>query len=351
MPCCRCNGKYARCINCSCARNGKICVDCYPGRQGKCTNPFTKSSQAQSQPPASRPSQPSSPESLPPTPCSEPLPPSPSPEFLNSQQRGLPNGYARPHRPPTARAAHVPREAMTCSPPPLTNRRQPHFDSPSTSATLQPPTLPSLPNPRQLHLSLTPLSQQLPPETAVNASCTSTTTRQTIELPSPPSQEIMEDHSHTSHQDQLTNTTINTRTSGPHRGRNPCIVEGCHHLVAPNMWRSHMTLHAQGVFGGEIPSAWLLEQNSYICQQCLQIVSVSRQSSHSRKCKANPQHPPPVQSNLSFSSSNSNQSLPSFDEVCQLNHPTLRFSHPIQSSTCFRQSSVFHPEGYFTGQQ
>ena len=46
---------------------------------------------------------------------------------------------------------------------------------------------------------------------------------------------------------------------------------GCHHLVAPNMWRSHMTLHAQGVFGGEIPSAWLLEQNSHICQQCLHI--------------------------------------------------------------------------------
>ncbi|KAL5482057.1 hypothetical protein EMCRGX_G022338 [Ephydatia muelleri] len=146
------------------------CVDCYPGRQGKCINPFTKSSQAQSQPPVSRPSQPSSPESLPPSPCSEPLPPSSSPEFLNSQQlehSQSPN--ACPHRTsPSPGGPHDhARKAMTCSPPPLTNRQQPHFDSPSTSATLQPPTLSSPPNPQQLQFSLTPLSQQLPPETAV----------------------------------------------------------------------------------------------------------------------------------------------------------------------------------------
>ena len=91
------------------------------------------------------------------------------------------------------------------------------------------------------------------------------------------------------------------------------------------MWHAYMTLHAQGFFRGDIPRAWLLERNAYICQQCLQLVSFSRQSSHSRNCTAFPQHPLPVQTNINLSSSNSNQSLPSFDEVCQLNHPAIRF--------------------------
>eukprot|EP00731_Ephydatia_muelleri_P016679 Em0009g1103a len=211
------------------------CVDCYPGRQGKCINPFTKSSQAQSQPPVSRPSQPSSPESLPPSPCSEPLPPSSSPEFLNSQQlehSQSPN--ACPHRTsPSPGGPHDhARKAMTCSPPPLTNRQQPHFDSPSTSATLQPPTLSSPPNPQQLQFSLTPLSQQLPPETAVYTphvivpqldKPSNYLPPPTPEVPYPmqsvtPSQQIMEDHNHTSHPDQLTNISLNIKTSGPQRG-------------------------------------------------------------------------------------------------------------------------------------
>ena len=33
-----------------------------------------------------------------------------------------------------------------------------------------------------------------------------------------------------------------------------CVVEGCPELIAPSMWKSHMTLHAQGVFPREIPS-------------------------------------------------------------------------------------------------
>ena len=38
MPlCCRCNGS-GRCINCYCAKSGKLCVDCLPSRRGGCQN-------------------------------------------------------------------------------------------------------------------------------------------------------------------------------------------------------------------------------------------------------------------------------------------------------------------------
>ena len=38
MPlCCRCNGS-GRCINCHCAKSGKLCVDCLPSRRVGCRN-------------------------------------------------------------------------------------------------------------------------------------------------------------------------------------------------------------------------------------------------------------------------------------------------------------------------
>ena len=38
MPlCCQCNGS-GRCINCNCAKSGKLCVDCLPSRRGGCRN-------------------------------------------------------------------------------------------------------------------------------------------------------------------------------------------------------------------------------------------------------------------------------------------------------------------------
>ena len=45
-----------------------------------------------------------------------------------------------------------------------------------------------------------------------------------------------------------------------------------------------MTLHAQGVFPGDVPITWLEENGLYICRYCFQLVSNTRLSSHTNKC-------------------------------------------------------------------
>ncbi|KAL5479607.1 hypothetical protein EMCRGX_G023154 [Ephydatia muelleri] len=82
----------------------------------------------------------------------------------------------------------------------------------------------------------------------------------------------------------------------------------------------------------EIPSTWLDEQDRYICHICLQLVSNRRQSSHSKKCNAGgvassvpdfagPLPPNPVEELLN----QHELGLPSFEDVCLLNQPTLHF--------------------------
>ena len=94
------------------------------------------------------------------------------------------------------------------------------------------------------------------------------------------------------------------------------------------MWRSHMTLHAKGIFPGAIPNFWLEEQDVCCCASCHQLVANSRSSSHSQRCKnraystSNPVDTPCL---VSCSQSEPNPNLPSFEEVCQLTLPTLRF--------------------------
>eukprot|EP00731_Ephydatia_muelleri_P027925 Em0019g798a len=44
------------------------------------------------------------------------------------------------------------------------------------------------------------------------------------------------------------------------------------------------TLHAQGVFPGNVPITWLEENDLFICRYCFQLVSNSRLSTHSKKC-------------------------------------------------------------------
>ena len=39
-----------------------------------------------------------------------------------------------------------------------------------------------------------------------------------------------------------------------------CMVIGCSELVSPTMWHSHMSLHAGGIFPGEVPRSWLNDQ-------------------------------------------------------------------------------------------
>ncbi|KAL5475034.1 hypothetical protein EMCRGX_G027081 [Ephydatia muelleri] len=66
--------------------------------------------------------------------------------------------------------------------------------------------------------------------------------------------------------------------------RKQCIVDGCQEFIAPTMWRSHMNLHAKGVFPGEVPTWWLQEQNLTVCTNCFCLVAVSRFTSHLDKC-------------------------------------------------------------------
>ena len=47
-----------------------------------------------------------------------------------------------------------------------------------------------------------------------------------------------------------------------------CIVEGCPELIAPSMWKVHMTLHVQGVFSRDVPNTWLEEHDLSICHLC-----------------------------------------------------------------------------------
>ena len=110
--------------------------------------------------------------------------------------------------------------------------------------------------------------------------------------------------------------------------RKQCIVAGCQELLAPTMWQNHMTLHARGLFAGAVPNFWSKEQDLHCCASCHQLVANSRSSSHSQCCKgraprtSNPMDTP---SQISGSQNQPNTNLPSFEEVCQLTLPTLRF--------------------------
>ena len=110
--------------------------------------------------------------------------------------------------------------------------------------------------------------------------------------------------------------------------RKQCIVAGCQEHIAPTMWRSHMNLHSQGVFPGEVPTWWLEEHNLSVCTHCLQLVAVSRFASHLEKCPTNVSGSHSfLHSSLADSSPSENQipALPSFDVVCELQCPTIRY--------------------------
>eukprot|EP00731_Ephydatia_muelleri_P016202 Em0009g626a len=128
------------------------------------------------------------------------------------------------------------------------------------------------------------------------------------------------------------------------RRKQHCVVEGCPELIAPSMWKSHMTLHAQGVFPREVTSTWLDEQDRYICHICLQLVSNRRQSSHSKKCNAGgvassvPDFAGPLPPNPAEALLNQHEpGLPTFEDVCLLNQPTLRFV-PLKSRPAFARA-------------
>ena len=106
--------------------------------------------------------------------------------------------------------------------------------------------------------------------------------------------------------------------------RKQCIVAGCHELIAPTMWRSHMGLHARGLFFGDVPKEWLQEQGLYICE-CRALVAKSRFASHSQRCLVGLAAPQTLIPLLPESSHSTNTVLPSFEEVCLLSCRTLRY--------------------------
>ena len=95
--------------------------------------------------------------------------------------------------------------------------------------------------------------------------------------------------------------------------------------IAPSMWHNHMTLHAKGALPGSVPSEWLRVQNVFVCPSCSQLVSNSRQASHLRQCPMRSITSVSLQRPVPTPSSDISHNLPTFEEVCQLNHPTLRY--------------------------
>ena len=121
--------------------------------------------------------------------------------------------------------------------------------------------------------------------------------------------------------------------------RKQCIVAGCQELITPTMWRSHMNLHSQGVFPGEVPTWWLEEQDLSVCTHCLHLVVVSRFASHLEKCPANVSGGHSfLHSSFADSSPSENQipALPSFHIVCELQCPTIRYI-PHKARPAFAQ--------------
>eukprot|EP00731_Ephydatia_muelleri_P021341 Em0013g1068a len=107
--------------------------------------------------------------------------------------------------------------------------------------------------------------------------------------------------------------------------RKRCTIEGCTALIAPSMWRIHMSLHASGALPGQVPAEWLLDQNLFVCPHCSQLVANTRQASHLQHCSQSLTNQiAHLQSSIA-PEPQINQNLPTFEEVCQLHHPTLRF--------------------------
>ena len=105
--------------------------------------------------------------------------------------------------------------------------------------------------------------------------------------------------------------------------------------IAPSMWKAHMTLHVQGVFSGDVPNFWLEENDVSICHLCHQLVSNNQLSSHPRKCAGSAVVAPVLDSVLGDVPHNlAEMSLPTFEDVCLLDQPTLRFI-PSKSRPAF----------------
>ena len=109
----------------------------------------------------------------------------------------------------------------------------------------------------------------------------STTSQQSLPASSPP-QEVQHSSGLLIPSQQLFSPPSSSESSIC-RTRNQCLVPGCPERIAPTMERTHMSLHAHGVFHGALPPSWLAEQDVFICPNCSHLVANSRAASHSQQ--------------------------------------------------------------------
>ena len=314
-PCCRCNGVNARCKFCACAKAKLPSSGCLPARRGRCHNTTGLASSSQS--PSSHRLDHSSQQSSSP----------PSTQQL-AQHFGSQQLSPLPHPPEGSQSS-----------------RTEHWDGPilSSRSHYLPATSPQQPFPHSSQLSLPAYSQQ--PSASPPPSSTGRPQQFPTSSMSPPAPSIVCPLSPIlllqqsslpppvySSQPPLQVLPAEQLPGFPpatHEGsssvptRKQCIVEGCLARVAPSMWHNHMPLHAKGALPGEVSSDWMKNQNLCICPSCSQLVSCSRRAlHHSHCCQRQSTHVLPTNVPPTLTQP---QVLPTFKQVCQLNHLTLRF--------------------------
>ena len=277
MPCCSCNGKRALCKGCTCAKGKKVCIDCYPGRKGKCANASIRptASQTSSQPllpilspscSSAQASQPSLQEihlpSTRPSPTVEyySSPHSPQP-LRSSPQPAAGPPHIPPLSPPTASIRSCIRNRTPTSSPPPGHRstKHPALRDPQETQPMFPASNPQSPpsSPASLRPSLTsrPQFPLVPPTIESLPRQPPSPPTSPEQLPGPSSRASSRVSNRPTKGQRVYSqppavSTCSHQTTRL-RWKQQCIVEGCPELIAPSMWKAHMTLHAQEVFPGD----------------------------------------------------------------------------------------------------
>ena len=276
--CCKCYTSVARCTSCKCCREGHPCVNRYPGRSGKCANVVLSSTVIL---PASIPQ----------------LETVLQPNSLNS----LSNNQGQDLQP------SMPWTPSPQSPPSLTEEQDYNVTRPlSLNTPCNSAMTPHTPFP-SLFAPLPCLSNgHSSPDTSI--------LELTANDPLPTQ----------SHVRDVLPEQSEVLSSSQHPHKKSCPVQGCQQLIAPTMWRQHMTLHAQGFFSGAVPGSWLQEQDLFVCPNCQQLVANSRHSSHLRKCTHATAAPPSLSPLGVQVADPSLFPLPTFESVCNLPGRTVR---------------------------
>ena len=328
--CCPCNsnGIYARCKRCSCVTSGQGCTSCQPKNNGLCCNvdiPLTSNPLASDS--SSLLSSPASSYTNSPTIQSSSIVRPSSPQFISTSSRPLDELFQPSStsalltplsqlQPPSSPSLELESQSATCCKCHSSGAR-------CTSCKCSRegrPCVNCYPGKRG---KCTNIASPIPPASSPQSEAS----LQSHSLPSVATPETMIPCALRGNTSYLGAQESGAPIRISHPARKKCVVPDCPVLVAPSMWHSHMSLHASGLFPGAVPITWLQDQDLFICSLCHQLVSNTRSRSHSTRCRGRVNIPVahqvayPQVSPTRFSS----QSLPSFEEVCELHRPTLRF--------------------------